>query len=166
MLKAGWCQCLFPIRPELNSLQNAKGIPSREMSLHSFFPALVELQSFQLSAAGLSFARPPRQVTAASLPTPSRSCRWPAPAQASPPSWMQAPWRLRETSCLPLLLAPAPWAAEWNRNSAACSTWPPGPPWASPACARQVGGNKLSPKVSSIASEFSSFPILLPFCLG
>lgn len=134
----------------------AKGIPSREISLHSFFPALVEPQGLQLSASGLSPARPPCQVTAVPLPTSGLS-----PAASQPPCWTCALWLLHETSCFPALLTPALGTAGWKRNPAASSTpLLAHPVHLQPAPDRSRALN--SSKVSSPASECSSPPPASP----
>lgn len=83
--RAGWCQCLFPIPPELHGVQWE---PRRFQQCSArVLPAPVEPQMLRLSAASLSCAWPPCQVTAA--PLPARCCQ-PALTQASPPRWTQA----------------------------------------------------------------------------
>lgn len=99
----------------------AKGIPSREIPLHSFFVGLVKLQSLQLSAPGF-FARPPRQVTAVPLPTPFLVL---LPAKSGHKPYHPVgciPYDLLcETSCLPVLLPPAA-GLEMRPNSVFCVT--------------------------------------------
>ena len=88
----------------------AKGISSREMSLHSFFPTIGEA------------AKPPAfclwlALRQASMPGNSgasaQSLLGPAASQIrhKPPCWMCSLWLLHENSCLLLLLTLVPWAA-------------------------------------------------------
>lgn len=89
----------------------SRAFPAEKRLCAASPPALVKLQRLKLAASGLLFARPSCQVTAVPLPTLFLVPLQPNRAQALPPCWMRSLWLLCETSCLPALLIPAPWAA-------------------------------------------------------
>lgn len=102
-------------------------------------PALVEPQKLRLSAAGLSCAQPPCQITAAPLPA---RCRQPAPTQASPPRWTQARSGCRKPAAFGFCSLQLPGLEE-----PASSGTPGRPHCPSPACVPRSGVSN-PPRVS------------------
>lgn len=77
-------------------------------------------------------------------------------AQALPPCWMCSLWPLCETSCLPVLLILAPWAARVETKPNNMSYVTPWPTLCSSAYSLQLRGIKFFWGLSLTASECSS----------
>lgn len=130
-----------------------KGIPSREISPHSFFPLLVKLQKLQRLAQGLLFARRLCQLTAVSLPAPRLG---PAASQIrhQPPCWVHSLWLWSEPSCLPLLLVLVLRAAGVEEKPQLGLSRTPGPDFCTfPPCTAGNGEGEVNQALSLTASE-------------
>ena len=111
MQRAGWCQCLFPIRPELNGVQwEPRAFPAEQCTGPSSPGGATDAPAFRSKPV----------VRLASVPGNSCASARPMPPASSDPSLTTpldaSPQRLQEASCLWVLLTSAPRAGRASQQ--------------------------------------------------